>query len=162
MNVLRESLLTKLGSHCGRCKFNQDSRILKLRSPVSRKGKGDSTYWSECIQLFENDQSGFEVVCPNCLEIEKVNKHTKPKIHEVDFPTKIIFSPVGFGMEHPWADKLIKEGELVYMLDPQTNLVHQYKDWTRPVASVEYLADYFNISVSMLTDSDECVTLERV
>jgi hypothetical protein len=87
---------------------------------------------------------------------------SKPQIKELDFPTKIIFSPVGFGMEHPWADKLVKEGELVYMLDPKTNLVHHYKDWTRPVATVEYLAQYFNTSVSMLTDGDECVTLERV
>lgn len=167
MNVLRNLLIQKISPACQRCSYQTDQRILKLRSPVSRKGKGDSTYWSECTQLFESDPSGFEVICPNCLEIEKVNKKiSKPKGPSgarVDpLPNKVVvWSGEGFGQAQAWADIKRKDGYDVLFL--KDNQLYLYPIWDTPLHyTPSDLARWFNLDVGLLYYGDECVTLERV
>jgi len=156
MNILRENLLMQIGTQCGRCKYNHDTRILKLRTPLSRHGKGDLRYWTEVTTLYESDPSGFEVLCPNCIEVEKLNKlEARQGKSKLALPRRCMFSPFGYGVEAAWveAQKLP-----VYFLHQQDQCLYLYPDWDKPIMSVELASEYYGRS---LTDVDECVILER-
>ena len=137
---------------------------MKVRTPVSRSGKGDSTYWSECVQLFESNSEGFEIICPNCLEIERLNKRRiKHGLKDNITPLPMlayIWSGEGFGERSAWADNLAKQNQTVLFIKDLD--VYVYTHWDKPLCSIDQLGFWFNVDPSTLTDTDECVTLEKI
>lgn len=161
MNTLRENLLNALGGSCNSCNYNKDKRVLKLITPIHRRGKGDTTYWSECLARFNQDPSGFEAICPNCLEIRKLSK-TKQNKEISRLPKLAVLYPTGFGQTSKWADLREKEGYTC--LFKKDNFVYLYKHWDKPLCSLEELAAWFDSAeaTTVLTDSDEAIILEKV
>jgi len=104
------------------------------------------------------------VICPNCLEIERLNKRrVKHGLRDSITPLPklaYVWAGEGFGERSVWADKLTSENQTVLFVKGTD--VYVYKFWDKPLCDVDQLAYWFQVDPYVLTNSDECVTLERV
>lgn len=134
-NPLRQKCIRLLISRCNRCGYQDHPEILKLLTPtmLTRKGKGQVAYWSEVLheikrRIKENEGiDEFELVCPNCFEIERLQKREQPKVEpkkkKVIWVWETDLDPM---YSISWCDECHSKGEFVYYWVPTHRTLTKY------------------------------------